>query len=130
MSGDKVNEQKNNNDIIDNTPIDLVNVENTNKTPNDEVKIQTVNIDGNSEITAKEYVEEEKYKVTGTVNESELTIKEEKLEDEIIDEHAIKRDVQISDSKFKYNITYMIVFILVILLFVFLMPYIIKIIGM
>lgn len=96
---------------------------------NSDVQINTINIDENNSIEVKEFVDD-RYKLSGTVNEEDIKLEKDKPKDEILDEHAIKRDVQISDDKFKYNMIYMIVFALIVLLFIFLMPYIIKIVGM
>lgn len=107
-------------------------VTNSNSPTNiDDIKIDTVTIDANQKITAKEYVEEEKYKISGTASEEDLKAVDTKpVEDEVIDEHAIKREVQMSDAEFKKKLIYIIVFVGVIILFMLFMPIIFKIINL
>lgn len=115
-------------------PNSVINTGNINTNANsptniDDVQISTVTIDASSEITAREYVEKEKYKLTGTAEEHDLKLEEEAKKDEILDEVQIKRDLQKENEKFKKDIIYILTFIGVIFLGIAFMPYIIKIVG-
>lgn len=102
-------------------------VTNANSPTNvDDIKIDTITVDANAAITAKEYVEEEKYKISGTASESDLKLDDKPVEDEVLDEHAIKREVQMSDAEFRGKMIYMVVFLGVIILALLFMPLIFK----
>ena len=102
-------------------------VTNANSPTNvDDIKIDTITVDANAAITAKEYVEEEKYKVSGTASESDLKLDDKPVEEEVLDEHAIKREVQMSDAEFRGKMIYMAVFLGVIILALLFMPLIFK----
>ena len=62
-------------------------VTNANSPTNvDDIKIDTITVDANAAITAKEYVEEEKYKVSGTASENDLKLDDKPVEEEVLDE--------------------------------------------
>lgn len=106
-------------------------VTNANSPTNvDDIKIDTITVDANTAITAKEYVEEEKYKVSGTASESDLKVDDKPVEEEVLDEHAIKREVQMSDAEFRGKMIYMAVFLGVIILALLFMPIIFKILHL
>ena len=106
-------------------------VTNANSPTNvDDIKIDTITVDANAAITAKEYVEEEKYKVSGTASESDLKLDDKPVEEEVLDEHAIKREVQMSDAEFRGKMIYMAVFLGVIILALLFMPLIFKLLHL
>lgn len=106
-------------------------VTNANSPTNvDDIKIDTITVDANAAITAKEYVEEEKYKFSGTASESDLKLDDKPVEDEVLDEHAIKREVQMSDAEFRGKMIYMVVFLGVIILALLFMPLIFKLLHL
>ena len=106
-------------------------VTNANSPTNvDDIKIDTITVDANAAITAKEYVEEEKYKVSGTASESDLKLDDKPVEEEVLDEHAIKREVQMSDAEFRGKMIYMAVFLGVIILAMLFMPLIFKLLHL
>ena len=67
----------------------------------DDIQIDTVTIDASTTITAEEYVEKEKYKISGTADESDLKLETNEPKDEVLDEVQIKRDLQKENQKFK-----------------------------
>ena len=106
-------------------------VTNANSPTNvDDIKIDTITVDANAAITAKEYVEEEKYKISGTASENDLKLDDKPVEDEVLDEHAIKREVQMSDAEFRGKMIYMVVFLGVIILALLFMPLIFKLLHL
>ena len=106
-------------------------VTNANSPTNvDDIKIDTITVYANAAITAKEYVEEEKYKVSGTASESDLKLDDKPVEEEVLDEHAIKREVQMSDAEFRGKMIYMAVFLGVIILALLFMPLIFKLLHL
>ena len=106
-------------------------VTNANSPTNvDDIKIDTITVDANAAITAKEYVEEEKYKVSGTASESDLKLDDKPVEEEVLDEHAIKREVQMSDAEFRGKMIYMAVFLGLIILALLFMPLIFKLLHL
>ena len=76
------------------------------------------------------FVEEEKYKVSGTASESDLKLDDKPVEEEVLDEHAIKREVQMSDAEFRGKMIYMAVFLGVIILALLFMPLIFKLLHL
>ncbi|MEG0021352.1 MAG: hypothetical protein RSB77_00220 [Bacilli bacterium] len=95
----------------------------------EDMEIKTVTVDSNSEIKAKVFNEEEKFKVTGTANAEDLKVEEIAKVEEVLDERVIKRELKADDAKFKKNIIYIVVFIAVILLAIAFFPIIIRILG-
>ena len=95
----------------------------------DEIQIDTVTIDASSEITAQQYVEKEKYKISGTADESELKLQSDEPKEEVLDELQIKRDLQKDSQKFKKDILFIVTFIGVIFLAIAFFPLLTKIFG-
>lgn len=115
-------------------PNSVINTENINTNANsptniDDIQINTVTIDASSEITAKEYVEKEKYKLTGTADEADLKLEENEKKEEVLDELQIKREVQKENEKFKKDLIYIATFIGIIFIGIAVLPYIVKIVG-
>lgn len=115
-------------------PNSVINTENINTNANsptniDDIQINTVTIDASSEITAKEYVEKEKYKLTGTADEADLKLDENEKKEEVLDELQIKREVQKENEKFKKDLIYIATFIGILFIGIAVLPYIVKIVG-
>ena len=69
-------------------------------------------------------------KVSGTASESDLKLDDKPVEEEVLDEHAIKREVQMSDAEFRGKMIYMAVFLGVIILALLFMPLIFKLLHL
>lgn len=115
-------------------PNSVINKENITTNANsptniDDIQINTVTIDASSEITAKEYVEKEKYKLSGTANEDDLKLDTNEKKEEVLDELQIKREVQKENEKFKKDLIYIATFIGIIFIGIAFLPYIVKIVG-
>jgi hypothetical protein len=95
----------------------------------DDIQIDTVTIDASTTITAEEYVEKEKYKLTGTADEADLKLDENEKKEEVLDELQIKREVQKENEKFKKDLLYIATFIGIIFIGIAVLPYIVKIVG-
>lgn len=95
----------------------------------DDIQIDTVTIDASTTITAEEYVEKEKYKISGTADESDLKLETNEPKDEVLDEVQIKRDLQKENQKFKKDMIFIATFIGVIFLAIAFFPLLTKIFG-
>lgn len=124
--------ENNDNDKI--APNSVINTENITTNANsptniDDIQINTVTIDASSEITAKEYVEKEKYKLTGTASADDLHLDQGEKKEEVLDELQIKREMQKENEKFKKDLIYIATFVGIIFIGIAVLPYLVKIFG-